>query len=110
MSDITPGAVLRQLQQAQVTMKKARQAIAQLRGAEPPTQAVERVLKLGWDSLTAAQRLLASIPLDAATDEVMTRQIALQRYATALLVRLRRVRRKDFRPASGDEGLDEEDS
>jgi hypothetical protein len=110
MSEITPGAVQRQLQQAQAAMKKARQALAQLRGGEPPPQAVERVLKLGWDSLTAAQRLLASIPLDAATDEVMTRQIAVQRYATALLVRLRRLRRRDFRPAAGEEDFDEDDS
>jgi hypothetical protein len=110
MSETTPGAVQRQLQQAQAAMKKARQAIAGLRGAEPPPQAVERALKLGWESLAAAHRLLASIPLDAATEEVMTRQIAAQRYATALLVRLRRLRRKDFRPAAGDDDLDEDDS
>lgn len=109
MSETTSGAVERQLQQAQAAMKKARQAIAGLRGGDPPAEAVNRVVRLGWDSLTAAQRLLASIPLEAANDAVMTRQIGVQRYATALLVRLRRLQRRDFRPtADGD--LDEDDS
>lgn len=88
-------------------MKKARQAITALRGGAPSDEAVERVLRLGWDSLASAQRLLASIPLESATEPVMTRQIALQRYATALLVRLRRLRRRDFRsePDDADEDV-----
>jgi len=39
---------------------------------------------------------------------VMTKQLAVQRYATALLVRLRRLARND--PAAFDDGDDEPDS
>ena len=104
MSETTPGAVLRQLQQAQAGMKKAREALRFVRGGAPP-EAIRRVLGEGWASLTHTHRLLASISLEVATDEVMTRQIAVQRYATALLVRLRRLTRTG---PEGDE-LDEDD-
>lgn len=109
MAEITPGMVLRQIQQAQAAMKKARQAMAQLRGAEPDERAVERAFGLGWSSLAAAHRVLGSIPPEAASDEVLTRQIAAQRYATALLVRLRRLRRREFgAAAAGDEEFEDE--
>ena len=38
---------------------------------------------------------MAGIPLAAADEAVMTRQLAVQRYATALLVRLRRLLRNE---------------
>ena len=93
MAELSPGAALRQLQQAQAGMKKARQA---LRMAKGDPRASQRALSLGWESLTQAHRLLASIPLDAATEPVMTKQLAVQRYATSLLVRLRRIVRNEF--------------
>jgi hypothetical protein len=108
MAETTPGAIMRQLQEVQAGMKKARQAMASLRGEVPSAQAIERVLRLGWESLAAAQRLLAAIPLEAATEPVMSRQIAVQRYAAALLVRLRRLRRGDS-GAAADEDSDESD-
>jgi hypothetical protein len=60
------------------------------------------VLRVGWESLTAAHRTLAGIPFVAVNDEVMSRQLAVQRYATGLLVRLRRLVR--------GESLDRDDS
>jgi len=93
MPEMTSGTALRQLQQAQAGMKKARQV---LRMAKDDPQSVPHVLKLGWESLAQAHRLAASIPLAAASEPVMTKQLAVQRYATALLVRLRRVVRRDF--------------
>jgi hypothetical protein len=93
MPEMTTGAALRQLHQAQAGMKKARQAI---RLAGPDPDAASRLLKQGWESLVQAHRLLAAVPLSAANDAVMTRQLAVQRYATALLVRLRRIERRDF--------------
>ncbi len=104
MAQTTPGAVLRQLQQAQAGMKKVRQSLAQLRGGEPDAEEVQAVLRAGWASLSQTYRLLAEIPLAAATDPVLTRQIAVQRYATALLVRLRRLTR-----AGAGEGADVDD-
>ncbi len=93
MTEMSSGAALRQLQQAQAGMKKARQA---LRLAKGDPEALRKVLGLGWASLTQAHRLVSDIPFDAANEPVMTRQLAVQRYATALLVRLRRVVRNDY--------------
>jgi hypothetical protein len=82
-------------------MKKARQLLKQARGGGGSRPAV---LRAGWESLAQANRLMAEIPLSAADEAVMTRQLAVQRYATALLVRLRRLLRGD-----GPEGADDED-
>jgi hypothetical protein len=107
MSEMTPGAALRQLQQAQAGMKKVRQA---LRLAKGDPEAVPHLLKIGWGGLTHAHRVIASIPVAAASEPVMTKQLAVQRYATALLVRLRRLARQDFSglDADDDEVDDEE--
>lgn len=89
-------------------MKKARQALRMAREANDPS-AGPRVLKVGWDSLALSQKILSEIPLEAATEPVMTRQLAVQRYATALLVRLRRIVRNE--PGAldvGDDDLDDE--
>ena len=47
----------------------------------------------GWESLSKAHRMMAAIPAEAADDAVLTKQLAVERYATALLVRLRRIKR-----------------
>lgn len=107
MAEMTSGTALRQLQQAQAGLRKARQA---LRLAKGDPHASQGVLRLGWTSLMQAHRLLAEIPLGAADEAVMTKQLAVQRFATSLLVRLRRVLRQD--PADDEEPdeLGEEES
>jgi hypothetical protein len=105
MSEISPGAALRQIQQAQAGLKKARQA---LRLAKGDPQVSRGVLTLGWESLAQAHRLLATIPLAAATEPVMTKQVSVQRSATALLVRLRRVVRNEV-VEDEETGFDDED-
>jgi hypothetical protein len=92
MPEMSSGAALRQLQQAQAGLRKARQALQHAKG-DP--QAAGPVLKAGWESLCQAHRLLAAIPLVAANEPVMTKQLAVERYATALLVRLRRLLRNE---------------
>ena len=106
MPEMTPGAALRQLQQAQAGMKKARQT---LRLAKGDPHATQHLLKHGWESLSQAHRLLAAIPLAAVNEPVMTKQLAVQRYATALLVRLRRVLRQDDSASEEDEDLEDEE-
>jgi hypothetical protein len=106
MPEMTPGAALRQIQQAQAGLKKARQA---LRLAKGDPQASHGILKIGWESLAASHRILAAIPLEAANDPVMTKQLALQRYATALLVRLRRVARHETIGPDDDDLPDEDE-
>jgi hypothetical protein len=95
MATMSSGTALRNLQQAQAGLKKARQAIRNAREAQTEGHMLQRVLKIGWESLAACHRLLADIPLEAATEPVMTKQLAVQRYSTALLVRLRRIARNE---------------
>lgn len=104
MSEMSAGTALRNLQQAQAGLKKARQALRLARGNP---QAAPGVLKTGWESLAQCHRVLAAIPLDAASEPVMTKQLSVQRYATALLVRLRRIARNDF--GGDDDDLAEDD-
>ena len=106
MPDMSPGTALRQLQQAQAGLRKSRQA---LRLAKGDANATQTVLKVGWESLAQAHRLMGAIPESAATEPVMTRQLAVERYATALLVRLRRLLRNDSHPDGADDDLDEEE-
>lgn len=104
MSEMSPGLALRNLQQAQAGLRKARQV---LRNARGDSDAARTVLKVGWESLAQAHKLMAAIPLEAATEPVMTKQLAVERYATALLVRLRRLLRNE--PLGGDDDLDLDD-
>jgi hypothetical protein len=90
MRGMSPGTALRQLQQAQAGLKKARQLLKQAKEREGHTTTV---FEAGWANLTQAHRLMAEIPPEAADEDVLTKQLAVQRYATALLVRLRRLQR-----------------
>src|SRR4051794_20881603 len=108
MATMSPGTALRQLQQAQAGLKKARQAIRSAREAGADESARARVLAVGWQSLAQCNKLLAEIPLDAATEPVMTKQLAVQRYATALLVRLRRIARNEPGAIGFDDDADDE--
>ncbi len=90
MRGMSPGTALRQLQQAQAGLKRARQLLKQARDDEA---AVPAVFEAGWSSLAQAHRLMAEIPRESADEAVLTKQLAVQRYATALLVRLRRLHR-----------------
>jgi hypothetical protein len=109
---MSPGTALRQLQQAQAVLKKARQLFQQARDQDRVGPAV---LAAGWQSLARAHRLMAEIPLEAVDDAVLTKQMAVQRYATALLVRLRRLHRHEgigpmkSSEADADEDLDDQD-
>ena len=55
---------------------------------------------------------MAAIPAEAADDDVLTKQLAVERYATALLVRLRRIKRNPSATggtSDDDDGFDDED-
>ncbi len=105
MGDMSAGRALRDIQQAQAAMKKTRAALRAARGsARDP----EPLLAAGWESLLRAHGVFASIPWIAADDEVMLKLAAAQRYATALLVRLRRLARGDVGALDVDDGDDDE--
>jgi hypothetical protein len=92
MPEMSPGTALRSLQQAQAGLRKARQALA---AARDDDDLRPMAFQAGWESLAQAHRILGTIPREAATEPVMTRQLSVQRYATALLVRLRRLLRNE---------------
>jgi hypothetical protein len=100
MPAMSPGAVLRQIQQAHAGLKKARQLLKL--GKDDPA-ATPKLFAAGWDSLTHAHRVLASIPMAAVDESVLTKQLALERYSTALLVRLRRLQRQGTTASLGDD-------
>lgn len=106
MAEMTPGTALRQLKQAHANLKKARQA---LRMARQDPAFGPRAMEAGWDALVQAHRIMAEIPRAAADEEVMGQQLSVQRYATSLLVRLRRLLRKgEVGPDDLDEDGDDE--
>ncbi len=98
MAEMSSAAALRQLRTARAGLKKVRQL---MKHARNDSSMVAAVLDAGWESLAQAHRLMAAIPRSAVDDEVLTQQLSVQRYATALLVRLRRLLRK------GDAGPDD---
>jgi hypothetical protein len=104
MAEMSPGAALRDLQKAQALMKKARELLKETRGDNQ--RSLEKALAFGWESLTGAYRLMAAIPQGALDDAVLTKQLAVGRYATALLVRLRRLKR---RGATDSVDIDDDD-
>lgn len=108
MTEMSPGSALRQLQRAQQGLKRARQSLRNARPADDP-QAIQAALRVGWASLAQCHRLLAEVPLEAATEPVLTKQLAVQRYATALLVRLRRLVRNEPGALDGDDDFDVEE-
>jgi hypothetical protein len=110
MAEMSPGTALRELQMAQAVMKKARGLLKETRRNQ---RSLDRALAFGWESLTGAYRLMASIPQGALDDNVLTRQLAVGRYATALLVRLRRLKRRgmtDSVDVDDDDDFGDDDS
>ena len=103
MPGMSPGAALRELQQAQAGLRKARELMKQVK--DKPGL-LPKVFDAGWESLAKAHRMMAAIPAEAADDEVLTKQLAVERYAAALLVRLRRIKRNQS--AGGDPNSDED--
>ena len=106
MAEMTSGTALRQLQNAQAAMKKVRQA---MRLAKGNPDSLQRIARAGWLSLAEANRQMAEIPFEAANEPVMTKQLAVQRYATALLVRLRRIARNEVGSMDEADDFDDED-
>jgi hypothetical protein len=109
MPAMSPGTALRNLQQAQAGLKKVRQLLRLARESGGDVDPA-RIMKAGWEGLAKAHRMLAEIPVDAATEPVMTRQLAVQRYATALLVRLRRLARNELDALEGDDEMDDDEA
>lgn len=110
MAEMTHGTALRQLMAAQTGLKKARKTMLAARQA-PEKEGLRHVaLHEGWAALVRAHRDMAAIPLAATNEDVFTKQLALQRYATSMLVRLRRLARNDPNALDGLDGEDADDA
>jgi hypothetical protein len=107
MAEMSSGAALRQLRVAHAGLKKARQLMKQ---ARENRSLVPAVLDAGWESLIQAHRLMAAIPRGAVDEAVLTQQLSVQRYATALLVRLRRLLRQEEVGPDDDGSPDADDA
>lgn len=107
MSNMTPGLALRQILASKNSLRKARQSLTLLRGDDSvsPKQ-LSDTIRHAWQALTQTHKLLGELPFEAASEDVMLKQISLERYATALLVRLRRLARGDL--SAADPGDDDE--
>jgi hypothetical protein len=103
MTNMSPGAALRDLQQAQAGLRRAREVVRQ---AKEHPGSLPAAFNAGWESLCQAHRLMAAIPHAAADDAVLTKHLAVGRYATALLVRLRRLKRQE---AGGSAAISDDD-
>jgi hypothetical protein len=109
MPGMSPGAALRDLQRAHADLKKAR---GLLKLAKDDPRAAAAVFSAGWASLTQAHRIMAAIVTGAVDDAVLTKQLALQRYTTSMLVRLRRLKRSTSpggTAADDDDAFDDDD-
>jgi len=99
MPGMSPGAALRELERANAYLKQSRAALKQAKD-DPNLRPL--VFRMGWEGLRQAYAVITLIPMESADDAVLSRAIAVQRYATALLVRLRRLQRQDA--ASSNDG------
>ena len=114
MAAMTSGAALRQIQVARSHLRKARQMLQSVRPGQAERDAsaaaIRDVVRAGWQSLTQTHKLLAEIPFEAANEDVMFKLIALERYAAALLVRLRRLSRGESLGDDTDDRDDDDES
>jgi hypothetical protein len=106
MAEMSSGAALRGLRAVHGGLKKARQVLRQAREDPRPSP---KVFAACWDSLKEAHRLMAAIPASAADEAVLTQQLSVQRYATALLVRLRRLTKRGKIEADDDDLSDQDE-
>jgi hypothetical protein len=107
MAEMSSAAAVRQLRAARASLKKARQLMKQ---ARENRSLVPGVLDAGWESLLQAHRLMAAIPRGAVDEAVLTQQLSVERYATALLVRLRRLLRHEEVGPDADGSPDADDA
>jgi hypothetical protein len=70
---------------------------------------VPAVLDTGWESLVQAHKMMAAIPRSAVDLAVLTQQLAVERYGTALLVRLLRLLRQQDLGSEGALELDDDE-
>lgn len=109
------GAVLRDIQHTTTRMKKARKLMTELRHGSAGEDAWAKAAAAGLEAAKAAAGIVASLPEEMAEPDLLLKTVQMQRYATGLLVRVRRIRSALEREggyrelAGGDAGFDFEE-
>jgi hypothetical protein len=88
----SPGAFLRDIQHATTRMKKARRMMSELRRANPRESDWAKAAELSIDSVKGAAMLVAGVTPELSDPDMLLKMIQMQRFATSLLVRARRVK------------------
>lgn len=86
------GAALRDIQHTMARMKKVRKLMTELRHGSAGEEAWAKAATAGLEAAKAAAGVVASLPDEIADPDLILKAVQMQRFATGLLVRVRRIR------------------
>lgn len=90
---VSPGTFQRDIQNTTTRMKKARRLISELRQSAARESDWIKAADLSMDAVKAAASLVAGVTPELAADpDLLLKLIQMQRFATSLLVRARRIK------------------
>ncbi len=89
---VSSGAVLRDIQHTTTRMKKVRKLMTELRQGSASEEAWAKAAAAGLEAAKGAAAIVANLPDDLAEPDLLLKAVQMQRYATGLLVRVRRIR------------------
>ncbi len=89
---VSSGALLRDIQHVTTRMKKVRKLMTELRIGSASEDAWEKAASAGLEAAKSAAAIVASLPEEMAEPDLLLKTVQMQRYATGILVRVRRIR------------------
>jgi hypothetical protein len=110
----TTGALVREIQNSTNRMKKVRRMLTELRGSQARETDWQKTSDMAIEAVAESAAVAAALTPALADPEVMLKIVQMQRFATGLLVRARRVRAALARPGgvaelSSSVGIEAED-
>jgi hypothetical protein len=96
---VSSGTYLREIQNVTARMKKARKLISTLRQTTARENDWAKAADISLDAAKAAGTLVGSLTPELADPDMLLKLVQMQRFATSLLVRARRIK-----TALGSEG------
>ncbi|MFM7317681.1 MAG: hypothetical protein ACKO9H_11205 [Planctomycetota bacterium] len=94
----TTGALVREIQNSANRMKKVRRMLTELRGSQARETDWQKSADMAIEAVAESAAVAAALTPALADPEVMLKVVQMQRFATGLLVRARRVRAALARP------------
>ena len=110
----TTGALTREIQNSTNRMKKVRRMLTDLRGGQARESDWSKAADMAIEAVAESGTIVAALSPALADPEIMLKIVQMQRFATGLLVRARRVKAALARPGGVAElgssaGLDADD-